>query len=101
MLGLFLVDIWSVGCCQARIAPMDQDKRSDKDQSRRLMLQELTDAQRAAINQLEGFGWYLTFVRRPLFQNVVPILHDEDSGRYAVLEKDGTLNEDHELITRP
>ena len=80
---------------------MDGDKRSDKDQSRRLMLQELTDAQRAAINQLEGFGWYLTFVRRPLFQSVVPVLHDEDSGRYAILEPDGSLNEDHELTIRP
>ena len=79
---------------------MDEDKRSKEQQSRRLMIAELTDAQRASINQLEGFGWNLTFVRRPLFQSVVPILHDEDSGRYAILEADGTLNDDHELLIR-
>lgn len=79
---------------------MEGDKRSKQEQTRRLMMTELTDAQRAAINQLEMFGWYLSFVRRPLFKPVVPILKDEDSGRYASLEADGTLNEDCDLMIR-
>ena len=79
---------------------MDGEKRSKEQQTRRLMMAELTDAQKVSLHQLEGFGWYLSFVRRPLFQPVVPILHDADSGRYAILEADGTLNEDHGLVIR-
>ena len=79
---------------------MEGEKRAKDEQSRQVMMAELTDAQKAAIVQLEGFGWYLSFVRRPMFQPVVPILHDEDSNRYAILEDDGTLNEDHDLVIR-
>jgi hypothetical protein len=79
---------------------MDKERREESQQSRELMTQELNDAQRAAIHQLEGFGWSLSFVRRPLFEEVIPVLRDPDSDRYAVLEKDGTLNENHDLIVR-
>ena len=79
---------------------MDGEKRAKDAQSRRLMMTELTDAQQAAIVQLEGFGWYLSFVRRPLFKPVIPVLHDEDTDRYAILEPDGSLNEDCDLTVR-
>lgn len=79
---------------------MNQEKRTTDDQSQSLMLKELTDAQRAAINQLERFGWDLSFVRRPLFKDVIPVLKDPEHDRYAVMEADGSLNEDHHLIIR-
>ena len=79
---------------------MDNEKRSNKVQSRELMMQEMTDAQRLAINQLEKFGWTLSFVRLPLFKSALPILKHPDTDHYAVLETDGILNQDPELNTR-
>jgi hypothetical protein len=79
---------------------MDVEKRSTEEQTRELMMSELSDAQKVALNQLEAFGWYLCFVRRPLFKDVVPVMRDDDSGRFAVLETDGSLNQDHDLDIR-
>ena len=80
---------------------MEKDRRSSQEVLRRKMLQDLTDAQRAAVNQLETFSWVLSFVRRPMFMDVIPVLEDLDSGRFALLEEDGTLNENHDLVIRP
>lgn len=52
----------------------------------------LNDAQLSSLNKLEGFGWNLEFVRRPLFQEVVPVLFHPDAKKYGVLNEDGTLN---------
>ena len=78
---------------------MDGDKRF-QDQSQQLMTQYLSDPQKAAIEKLESAGWVLSFIRRPLFEDIIPFVKDAKSGRYGILELDGTLNEDHELITR-
>ncbi len=58
-------------------------------------------AQRAQLNAvqiemlsgLERFGWELKFVRRPLFQEPLPVVFDGDRKRYALLKPDGTLDE--------
>jgi len=43
----------------------------------------------------------LNFVRRPLFQPLVPVLLDPDRKGYAILEEDGTLNEQPSFVIRP
>ena len=53
----------------------------------------LTPSQLKALDTLEQFRWTLRFVRRPMFQDPVPVVFDREGGRYAVLEADGTLNE--------
>lgn len=52
----------------------------------------LNDAQLLSLQKLEGFGWSLEFVRRPLFQEVVPVLCHQDNGALGVMRDDGTLN---------
>jgi hypothetical protein len=52
----------------------------------------LNDAQLLSLHKLEGFGWNLEFVRRPLFQEVVPVLCHPDNGALGVMRDDGTLN---------
>ena len=52
----------------------------------------LKDAQLLSLHKLEGFGWNLEFVRRPLFQEVVPVLCHPDNGALGVMRDDGTLN---------
>ena len=42
---------------------------------------------------LEQFGWELKFVRRKPFQPPVAVVFDGDRKSFAVLEPDGSLNE--------
>lgn len=53
----------------------------------------LNEAQRVTLQGLEHFGWELKFVRRKPFQPPVPVVFDGDRKKFAVLEEDGTLNE--------
>lgn len=62
---------------------------------------ELNDDQLITLNELEKFGWELKFVRRPPFQPVVPVVFDGDRRQFAVIEPDGTLNENPAIPIRP
>lgn len=53
----------------------------------------LTPAQLHALETLEQFRWTLKFVRRPMFQDPVPVVVDRDGKRHAVLRADGSLDE--------
>ena len=61
---------------------------------------ELNDDQRLTLAELEGFGWELKFVRRPMFQDSVPVVLDSERQHFAVIEPDGTLNEHPALNIR-
>ncbi|MGB5611932.1 MAG: hypothetical protein WBM67_04670, partial [Sedimenticolaceae bacterium] len=52
----------------------------------------LTDLQRQALARIEGFGWSVAFVRRPLFQPDVVVLFDPSGKRHAILNEDGSLD---------
>ena len=54
----------------------------------------------AAYRGVERFGWYIKFIRRPLFQRPIVVLSNPDSTVLAVLENDGTINEEHGLVIR-
>lgn len=49
---------------------------------------------------MQGFGWDIEFVRRPLFQDVVVVLKDPSGDRHAVLTEDGELDYDHDVTIR-
>jgi hypothetical protein len=49
---------------------------------------------------MENYGWELNFIRRPLFQDVLPVLLHLDSNKIGVLEEDGTLNMQRDLNLR-
>ena len=67
-------------------------RRQQKDDPRALR-EGLTPAQLQALETLEYFGWTLKFVRRPMFQDPVPVVVDRNDERYAVLRADGSLDE--------
>jgi len=46
-----------------------------------------------ALADLERFGWELKFIRRPMFQQPVPVVFDSSRKHYAVLNLDGSLDE--------
>ena len=53
----------------------------------------LNDLQMSGLKDIEGRGWALKFVRRPLFQTPAVVFVYRDSARLALLEADGRLNE--------
>ncbi|MDB6163243.1 MAG: hypothetical protein JWL98_675 [Xanthomonadaceae bacterium] len=70
-----------------------QDRRLADETSARLRAL-LNEDQRMALADLERFGWSLKFVRKPLFKPSIPVVFDGERKRYAVLEPDGSLNEE-------
>jgi hypothetical protein len=53
----------------------------------------LTPAQLDALETLEHFRWTLKFVRRPMFQDPIPVVYDREGQHHAVLRPDGTLDD--------
>ena len=52
----------------------------------------LTEIQRHAWSQLEGFGWSIKFVRRALFQEQIIVIVDPAGLDHAILREDGTMD---------
>ena len=70
-----------------------KERRGDEEESGARLRALLNEDQRLTLVELEHFGWELKFVRRPMFQPSIPVVFDADRKRYAVLEIDGSLNE--------
>jgi hypothetical protein len=60
----------------------------------------LNEGQLRTLRKVEDFGWRLAFVRRPLFQDIVPVVVSDDGTKHGVLEEDGNINMQHELMIR-
>lgn len=68
-------------------------ERRNADESKAALRALLNEDQRMTLADLERFGWELKFVRRPLFKPSIPVVFDADRRTYAVLESDGTLDQ--------
>ena len=51
----------------------------------------ITDEQRMALNQKQQFGWFVKFVRRPLFQPIEVVLSNPDGSEFLILETEGIV----------
>jgi hypothetical protein len=71
---------------------MRDERRKGVSRIPKFLKEVLNEAQLSTLNKMEGFGWELEFIRRDLFQSVVPVLFHPDSKQQGVLEDDGTLN---------
>jgi hypothetical protein len=71
----------------------DKERRYFRQKPGPALERELNEDQKFALRELERFGWELKFVRRKPFQPLIPVVFDGDRKKYAVLEPDGTLNE--------
>lgn len=65
------------------------------------LLRQLNDAQLLTLRSLEHFGWELKFIRKPLFQQPLPVVFDGARQQFAVIEEDGSLNENPRIKIRP
>ena len=71
---------------------MGVERRKQDNQMHDSLDDILNEAQLATLNSMEGFGWSLAFVRKPLFQEVVPVLLHADNDKLGTLDEDGKLN---------
>ena len=60
----------------------------------------LNELQHQSLARLEGFGWSVAFVRRPLFQDQVVVLFDPNGHQHAILNEDGSLDKTDDLEIR-
>ena len=65
------------------------------------LVKHLNESQVLALKQIERFGWELHFVRKPLFQDIIPVVISADKGSIGVLEEDGRINMDTDIKFRP
>jgi hypothetical protein len=63
------------------------------------LMKFLNEDQLMAYHGVERFGWYIKFIRRPLFQRPMCVLSNPE-GKLALLELDGSINEDAEIQLR-
>jgi hypothetical protein len=71
---------------------MNDDKRNSETPIPNDVKKYLNDAQQAELNTIEGFGWSLKYIRRPLFQESVVVVTNPDGSSIGILEEDGRLN---------
>lgn len=60
----------------------------------------LNKQQMQALRQMEGFGWQLAFVRRKEDNFSAAVVVNNKLSRVGVLEKDGSINTNHQLGCR-
>jgi len=71
----------------------DTERRHEGRELSSALKRQLNRDQLLTLNDLERYGWELKFIRRKPFQPAVPVVFDGDRKCFAVLEEDGTLNE--------
>lgn len=82
------------------LAGVAEDKRTGQSPVPEDLDQFLTQMQMMTLKRIEQFGWRLLFVRRPLFQETVAVIADQEKTFTAILEGDGTMNKHHDLVIR-
>jgi len=79
---------------------VDRERRQDIPAQMAALRAQLNDDQLMTLRDLERFGWELKFVRRPPFQDAIPVVFDADRKSFCVLRPDGSLEDNPPLIIR-
>lgn len=79
---------------------MERDKRQGQQPLPPRLEEALNELQMLALRQMEGFGWELRFVRRPLFQEPVSVIFSANGDKIGVLEEDGRITLDADIKVR-
>lgn len=73
---------------------MQKDKRKGDQAIPENLRQVLTPAQAKTLEEIGKLGWQLKFVRRPLFQDPVPVVSNAKNDQIGVLDPDGKIEID-------
>ncbi len=79
---------------------MDTEKRNDIQPVPENIEEALNEAQVRTLRSIKSFGWELHFVRRPLFQEVIPVLINKEGDKFIVLNENGAINEAPDMDIR-
>jgi len=79
---------------------MQNDKRKGVQAIPDNLEQVLTAAQARTLREIKLLGWQLKFVRRPLFQDPIPVVSNAGNEQVGVLDPDGKINFDTEVQLR-
>jgi len=71
----------------------EMERRKAQKELSSVLKRSLNENQLLTLQGLEHFGWELKFVRRKPFQPSIAVVFDGDRKKFAVLEEDGSLNE--------
>lgn len=71
---------------------MDIERRSEEAYFSESLNEVLNQSQLLTLSNLERFGWILAFIRKPLFQDTVPVLFHPDTRKLGTLNGDGVFN---------
>ena len=82
------------------VTDMRKERRGEGNQVPDSLVGILNEEQLSVLSKMERFGWMLAFVRRPLFQDIVPVLRHSDNGKVGILEEDGSFNLQHDIDFR-
>jgi hypothetical protein len=80
---------------------MQNDKRKGEQAIPENLRQLLTPEQVNALDEIKALGWKLKFVRRPLFQDPVPVVSNAGNDQIGVLDPDGRINIETDFRMRP
>ena len=75
-------------------AVTDDERRKARKPLLEILKSELNPDQRETLGELEKFGWELRFVRHDPEQRPVPVIFDSEHAKFAVLDQDGSLDEE-------
>ena len=78
----------------------DSERRRDKRLNGAELRALLNEDQQMTLRELERFGWELKFVRRPVFQEPIPVVFDGDRKTFCILKPDGTLENTPDIKIR-
>ncbi|NNJ93171.1 MAG: hypothetical protein HKP57_00300, partial [Halobacteria archaeon] len=70
---------------------MKSEKRTGEQAPIDDLREQLNAEQRMTLGELELLGWTLKFVRRPLFQDPVPVVVSDDKDEIGLLDADGKI----------
>lgn len=79
---------------------MTSDRRKNRKLTEDEVKETLSSKQLAALLECQYFGWKLKYIRRPLFQDPVPVLYNAKNDQIGILDPDGRVNTDIELEVR-
>lgn len=72
----------------------EEERRKARKPLLEILKSELNPDQRETLGELEKFGWELRFVRHDPDQRPVPVIFDSGHAKFAVLDQDGSLDEE-------
>ena len=79
---------------------MQNDKRKGEQAIPENLRQLLTAAQAKTLGEIRALGWQLKFVRRPLFQDPIPVVSNAENDKIGVLDPDGKIKIDTDFQVR-